>query len=366
MQVNTQTYRLVRLDGPWRITFDTNPDDCNHHCVMCEEHSYYSPKNKVRMKGSSKRKRMDFTIIKKVVEECKPLGLQEIIPSTMGEPLLYRDFPGIIQLCHEYDVRLNLTTNGSFPGRHSRDWCELIVPVTSDVKISWNGASREVQEKIMIGSDYEQRLKDLVTLLKARDYHFKNGGNYCSVTLQLTFMEENLHEIPEIVKLAVSHGVDRVKGHHLWVNFNEVDHLNLRRNKDSIRRWNKTVERCREIARQKTLPNGGTIKLDNFHELEPSNKDVLHRDGVCPFLGREAWVNHTGRFDPCCAPDKLRRELGYFGNVIDNGLALIWEGEKYKQLIENYIVIDLCRKCNMRRPIDLVKREHINLEEAWS
>ena len=22
--------------GPWRITFDTNPDDCNLHCIMCQ------------------------------------------------------------------------------------------------------------------------------------------------------------------------------------------------------------------------------------------------------------------------------------------------------------------------------------------
>ena len=28
--------------GPWRITFDTNPDDCNLRCVMCEEHSPHS------------------------------------------------------------------------------------------------------------------------------------------------------------------------------------------------------------------------------------------------------------------------------------------------------------------------------------
>ena len=28
--------------GPWRITFDTNPDDCNLHCIMCEDHSPYS------------------------------------------------------------------------------------------------------------------------------------------------------------------------------------------------------------------------------------------------------------------------------------------------------------------------------------
>ena len=30
------------FQGPWRITFDTNPDDCNLHCIMCEDHSPYS------------------------------------------------------------------------------------------------------------------------------------------------------------------------------------------------------------------------------------------------------------------------------------------------------------------------------------
>ena len=29
--------------GPWRITFDTNPDDCNLRCIMCECFSPYSP-----------------------------------------------------------------------------------------------------------------------------------------------------------------------------------------------------------------------------------------------------------------------------------------------------------------------------------
>ena len=33
---------------PWRITFDTNPDDCNLQCLMCEEHSPFSPKQAER------------------------------------------------------------------------------------------------------------------------------------------------------------------------------------------------------------------------------------------------------------------------------------------------------------------------------
>ena len=35
--------RVDTMSVPWRITFDTNPDHCNYHCTMCEEHSPYSP-----------------------------------------------------------------------------------------------------------------------------------------------------------------------------------------------------------------------------------------------------------------------------------------------------------------------------------
>lgn len=349
---------ITKLEGPWRITFDTNPDDCNHHCIMCEEHSYYSPKNRKRTKGNSKRRLMDFNIIQNVVHECSPFGLKEIIPSTMGEPLLYKNFPKIIGLCRGYNVKMNLTTNGSFPSRSAEEWAELIVPVTSDVKISWNGATKELQEEVMVGSNHEKRLEDLKTLLKIRDQHYYGGGNYCSVTLQLTFMKVNLQEIPEIVKLGISLGVDRVKGHHLWVHFNDIAHLSLRKNHDSIKRWNNTAIECIKVARDTILPNGKHIKLDNFHELDPRNINELHHKGICPFLAREAWVNHEGRFDPCCAPDDLRRELGNFGNVLDKGLMAIWGGEQYDQLINHYLENDLCKMCNMCKPRGEVYNEN--------
>jgi hypothetical protein len=35
--------RVPARPGPWRITFDTNPDTCNLRCIMCEEHSPHSP-----------------------------------------------------------------------------------------------------------------------------------------------------------------------------------------------------------------------------------------------------------------------------------------------------------------------------------
>ena len=36
-----------------------------------------------------------------------------------------------------------------------------------------------------------------------------------------------------------------------------------------------------------------------------------------------------GRFNPCCAPDALRRTLGDFGNVNNTSLYDIWESAAY-------------------------------------
>jgi hypothetical protein len=101
--------------GPWRITFDTNPDTCNLRCVMCEEHSPHSLLQIGRKEEGRPRRLMPFELIERVVADAAPHGLREIIPSTMGEPLLYEHFEGILDLCRRHGVKLNLTTNGTFP-----------------------------------------------------------------------------------------------------------------------------------------------------------------------------------------------------------------------------------------------------------
>ncbi len=200
--------------GPWRITFDTNPDDCNLHCIMCEEFSEYSNLKQLRVLPEGiKRRRMSIDLIKKTLEEVKKYGsVEEIIPSTMGEPLMFKHFEDIIDFCREYGVKLNLTTNGTFPRLGAKKWAELIVPVGSDVKISWNGVTKETAEKVMKGIDFDKNLKNLEEFLEVRDRIAKEGGNYCSVTLQYTFMEINSHELPDLVKFAAERGIDRIKG----------------------------------------------------------------------------------------------------------------------------------------------------------
>lgn len=335
--------------GPWRITFDTNPDDCNLRCVMCEEHSPHSTLQAKRRAAGIPNRRMDIALIRRVLSDARGTPLREIIPSTMGEPLLYEHFDEILDLCREFQVMLNLTTNGTFPKRGARAWAERIVPVTSDVKFSWNGATSQTHESIMLGSRWERVIDNVRTFIDVRDAHATNGGNYCRVTFQATFLEANIAELPEMVRIAASLGVDRVKGHHLWVHFDQLEEQSLRRTPESIARWNLIVEATERAAAEYRLPSGKHVLLENIHRLDPTEPQDIVRGGACPFLGQEAWVSAEGRFNPCCAPDAQRRTLGDFGNLHERTMSQIWTGSQYGSLRENYRELRLCQTCNMRR-----------------
>jgi glycosyltransferase involved in cell wall biosynthesis/MoaA/NifB/PqqE/SkfB family radical SAM enzyme len=336
--------------GPWRITFDTNPDDCNLKCIMCEEHSPHSPRQPLRRAEGKAPRRMDVTLVRRVLEDSRGTGLREVIPSTMGEPLLFEQFEEILDLCAQEGVKLNLTTNGTFPRLGARAWAEKIVPVTSDVKISWNGATAATHERIMIGSRWDRVLENVRTFIAVRDAHAATGGNRCRVTFQLTFLETNTGELPDIVRLAARLGVDRVKGHHLWAHFDAIRDLSMRRSPESLARWNEAVIAARAAAQETLLPSGSPVLLENVFLLDPHATFDLAPGGTCPFLGQEAWVSAEGRFDPCCAPDAERRTLGDFGNLNETSIREVWDGAAYRLLAASYRTRGLCLGCNMRKP----------------
>ena len=258
--------RMNQNLGPWRITFDTNPDTCNLRCIMCEENSIYNTERK----NKSKRI-MDFNIIQKIIEVTVPNGLKEVIPSTMGEPLLYPKFENLIKLITKHKLKLNLTTNGTFPKLGVSKWGELIMPVASDVKISINGSTKETAELVMNKLDFKKQLSNISKLIKIRDSIREAGLNFPTITFQVTFLERNLEELGDLLKLAIEMRVDRLKGHHLWPTWPEVENESLRRNKDSIIRWNKVVKEFQTIAHKNPLSDGHEIILDNIYEISTRN-----------------------------------------------------------------------------------------------
>ena len=333
--------------GPWRITFDTNPDLCNLRCVMCELHESARPADATAVMQASRV--MDPDVVRRVVAETATLGLQELIPSTMGEPLLYEHFDVFLDCCRRYGLALNLTTNGSFPRRGVSGWAQEILEVASDIKVSWNGAGKSVYERVMCGASWEQALSNLHELVRTRSELRKAGRTRCSLTLQMTFLDANYEDLPGVIELARELGIDRVKGHHVWVHSPALAGQSLLRNEDSRRRWNDVVVKAHAAAGRRPGDAHPGLRLDNIAPVARESRDEA--SGACPFLGREAWIDASGEFHPCCAPSEKRRKLGSFGSVTRTGLMSIWNCGSYRSLVSASLLSRVpCLECPLRRP----------------
>jgi len=345
-------YQRFTLKKLWRITIDTNPEDCNLNCVMCEEHSPYSDfiPNLLKDTGVNRR-RMKFETVEDIFLQAEKLGVKEIIPSTMGEPLIYKDIEGIFALSQKHNIKINLTTNGTFPKLKISDWAKLIVPNTTDVKISWNGATAGTAANIMQGLNYSQVLENVKVFVAERNKLFTQKGWYCSISFQLTFMKSNMHELSDIVKLAANLGIDRVKGHHLWTHFEEIKYLSMKATRGSVAQWNEYVRQAYEAQEKFRKPNGEKVILENIIPLYDNEDEEVPKEYLCPFLAKELWISATGNISPCCAPDNLRKSLGDFGNISTTTIKDVLQSSIYAELVSNYKKKPLCKTCNMRKPV---------------
>ena len=247
---------------------------------------------------------------------------------------------------------MNLTTNGTFPKKTEKtvsEWAKLIVPITTDVKVSWNGATKETSQKVMLGLNFEQTIENVKEFVAVRNQHFAETGYYCRITFQLTFMQNNMHELADIVKLAAELGVDRVKGHQLWAHFDEIKSLSFRQNEESIARWNTYVEEANQAQKVHRKPNGQKVLLENIVPLQKQETVEVPENYDCPFLNKELWVSATGKISPCCAPDELRNTLGDFGNFETHSILESIQSDAYQSLLTNFKEHQLCKTCNMRK-----------------
>lgn len=331
---------MLKLNtSPRRITIDTNPDQCNLKCIMCDTHSIY---NKNLKRG---RLRMPKELLETLLHQAIESGVQEIIPSTMGEPLMYPYFKETFVeiLTNSPTTKLNLTTNGTFPKYGVEKWGEMLLPITSDTKISLNGISPTNNEKIMIGVCTENSIENIKNYLKIRDSVRKSYAVHIpTVTLQVTFMRDSLQGIEEVIKFAIDYNVDRVKGHHLWVTHPELKHNDLR-TPENEGLWDNFIEKIEPYKKQ--------IKLEGFVKLAQEN--LQDPDGYeCPFLGKELWIDHTGKYNVCCAPSNLREYLGNFESVHNLPINDFFQQSSYIELIHNYKNKNPCDNCLLRKSVE--------------
>jgi MoaA/NifB/PqqE/SkfB family radical SAM enzyme len=325
--------------GPWRLTLVTNPDDCTLSCDMC-------PSSGPRHPGVRPR-RMPPGLALGVLAERHGSALREVIPSTLGEPLLWRGLDGLLLACSRLGLAVNVTTGGTFPGRGPEAWAESLLPVARDVKISWNGASAAVAERIMGGLSFDAALEAVERFLAVRDRLAVRLRRRATVSFQVTAQEANVAELPGIVLLAARLGVDRVKLNHLQPWFPHLEPRSLRRSPEAIGRWNAAAAAALAAAEEARLPSGARVIVQNAIPLTPDPAAPAVA-GPCPFAGREAWIHWDGRLAPCPHLAAARGELGDFGSVADAPLGALWQAAPLREFVAHVPEHPVCAACRFR------------------
>ena len=331
------------LPLPWRITFVTNPDECNLRCPMCSTHS---DEARVSRPAASTPRRLALRDVIRAIDSLSPPP-REVIPSTRGEPLLWDGLPGLAEACGARGISLNVTTNGSFPGRGAEGWARILCPVSSDVKVSWGAASPWLDSELIGGRDPVQALDDLRTFVRVRDETAAAGGNRCGVSLQVAARTDNVAELPALVRLAAVEGLDRVKVNHLQLHFPSLSTSSLRQRPDGVRRWNEAVGAAHDAATTTRRRGGGEVVLRGFVELPEHGEPP---SGDCPFAGREAWVEVDGTYLPCPAQAAREGQLGNLGSLRDQTLAAAWGAPAWRAVGDGWRDLAPCRGCAFRSP----------------
>lgn len=334
-----------RLCSPRRITIVTNPGLCNMACPMCDTHSIHAP-----VGHADELPLLPWSTVEATLRDLARLGLREVIPSTMGEPLMYPHFDRLLALLSELGLTLNLTTNGSFPRGGVEHWAPRLLPVLTDMKVSLNGVDAPMNESVMVGANTARQLANIQFFVQQRDAYALEARRRPTVTLQVTFMERNLEHLPDLLRWAIRSGIDRFKGHHLWVTWPQLQDESLRRTRESAGRWNAMVSVLQQIARDEAGPQGQRIRLEHVTPLDEISPQGPAADTECPFLGQEAWLEADGSFQVCCCPSTKRRAFGDFGNVTDTPMPRLWADPRYRAFVDGWGEHANCRECNMRRP----------------
>jgi MoaA/NifB/PqqE/SkfB family radical SAM enzyme len=279
------------------------------------------------------------------LEERRGSPLREVIPSTLGEPLLWGGMDALLAACRRLGLRVNLTTSGTFPGRGPEAWAEAVLPVASDVKISWNGATARTAEAVMAGLDFGAAVDAVRRFVAVRDRLAPRLGRRPTVSFQVTAQEANVAELPDIVRLAARLGVDRVKLNHLQPWFPHLEPRALGRSPEAIARWNAAAAAALGAAEEAFLPSGARVAVQN---AVPRSADLAAPAGPCPFAGREAWLRWDGRLAPC--PNREAAEaFGELGSVAEAPLGALWEAPAFRAFLAGVPEHPLCRSCAFRR-----------------
>lgn len=296
-----------------------------------------------------------------------------------SDPLLHPQFGTLIEIAQEHEILLDLFTNGHpLSVRVARQMVES--GVVQMINFSIDASTQETYSRIR-GDDLS-RLRGKIDMLASMKREFNRNLPWFSFSF--VAMRDNIHELPDFVTMAHSHGAQRVfvedligwdadpngnivaTDHPRWREF--VADARARASEYGIKlalpeRF-QHESRTAEVPPATTIGTGGPSKAGQAALWEPAIADAAERSASdengdqaqTPRLSACSWLNglmvgRSGRIDPCC----LLQNAADMGTVYDGPLHLNAKYVHVKGLLASGAVFEGCVN---QRMCQYVQQQH--------
>lgn len=287
---------------------------------------------------------MKFETFTRLIDQF--VGLRSLHLQGLGEPMMHPQFFEMVIYAARRGIQVTTNSNLTLLTDRAAEHC--ITSGLDCIHISIDGATPSTYERIRVGSSFERVVGNLERLVTARR---RFGSQLPRLQLVMVVMQQNLHELPDLVRLAHQWSVDALFVQHLCHDFGE----------SSLPAHYRPM---REFVQSQTLVEADHQQIDDIFnqarqiaaELNldlrlPRTRPRSHPPGTpgpkrCDWPWSGAYISYQGYAMPCCmvsTPDRIN-----FGSVAEQGVEPIWYGSDYEQFRDRLASEDppeVCRSC---------------------
>jgi MoaA/NifB/PqqE/SkfB family radical SAM enzyme len=305
--------------------------DCNAKCKMCDFGT--RPQNSFSYNYIRDKSPMELSLLKKIIEQI-PLRKTDLW-FMATEPLLYKDLPLAISYATKRGIRTHVTTNGLLLEDMAR---ALVDSGIYRINVSIDGPARINDFVRGVPGGFDAALKGIEKVLQIKRQENKR---FPTVGVNCCMSEYNAGHLIELIENLKGVDIDYLHFNHLQfitqemasrqnlqtkgfdftalgVSQTDPRRLDTNKLKEQINRINKIYK----DARIDFLPKINSRDIDRFYSQPERFIRGFHR---CYYPWRFLHVLPNG--DVIVA---YRCFSGSMGNLKDNKLSEIWNGERFR------------------------------------
>lgn len=287
---------------------------------------------------------MDFDLFTRLLDEFD--GLEELQLQGLGEPMMHPRFFEMVELAASRGIKVSTNTNLTYlnPRRSER----LVRSGLAELHASVDGATAETYERIRVLARFDHIVANLESLVEARA---RLRSATPRIRMVVVAMRQNLHEFPDLVRLAHRLTIDTVFVQHLCHDFGESSlPEHYRPMREFVDEQTLVTEDHDRVKHYFTEARAAAKELGVDLRL-PLTRARSHAPGTpgperCDWPWRGAYVSYQGLAMPCCmvaTPDRVS-----LGNMAEQGAAAVWEGQPYqafRDALSSDTPPEVCQSC---------------------